>query len=278
MMNQINKLLIIVIAVVSVRCARTSEPTSPNNNTLSLSKQFDSAAVNLNIGESITINQKFTLKFQNVTGDSRCPIDVTCVWEGNAEIELVLTNDERTETKVLNTNLEPRSLTFEGYSIELRTLNPLPRSTIQINPKEYNIDLVIKPPDTNGDETESVNLIDGSNTSVINKDILNINSAAIDKNEITFNISYSGGCEDHKIDLYALKEIEKSNPAQVTLLLSHNSNNDMCEAYITQNALFDLTELKNYLINSHGIKDKVLLIIHDPSGKPIRDPVVEYNF
>ncbi len=277
-MSRINKLLIIIIVIVGVQCARTSEPTSPNNNTLSLSKQFDSAAVNLNVGEAITINQKFKIKFQNVTGDSRCPVDVTCVWEGNAEMELTLTNDEKTETKILNTTLEPRSLIFEGYSIELRTLNPLPRSTVQINPKEYNIDLVIKPLDTNGDETKSVNLIDGSNTSVINKDILNINSVSIDKNIISFNLSYSGGCEDHKLGLYALKEIEKSNPAQVTLLLSHDANKDMCEAYITQNALFDLTELKNYLINTHGINDKVLLIIHDSSGRPIRDPVIEYTF
>lgn len=87
-------------------------------------------------------------------------------------------------------------------------------------------------------------MIDDPNTSAINKDQLNIDGVSIDQDNISSNISYSGGCKDHNIELYALKEFAESNPAQVTLMLSHNADNDMCEAYLTQKVLFDLTALK----------------------------------
>lgn len=84
-MKILSMLLAMFSVLVIIQCTRASSPTSPGNNSLSLNKQFDSAAVNLKIEESITIDQKFTIKFQNVTGDSRCPVDVTCVWAGNGE-------------------------------------------------------------------------------------------------------------------------------------------------------------------------------------------------
>lgn len=277
-MKTILELLILILIFAAAHCSRTSEPTSPDGNLLSLNKQFGSVTVNLNIGSSIVINQKTTIKFNRVITDSRCPMDAICVWDGNGEVELTLINDRKIETKILNTMLEPRYVIFGEYIFELKGLSPYPRSDQQIDPADYNIDLIIKPIINSYDEIKFVRLINGSDTSIIDKDLLNVNNVEIDNDLLAFNISYSGGCREHKIELYALKEIAESNPAQVTLMLSHNADNDMCEAYLTQKVLFDLTALKNYLKDNHNINDKVLLIIHDTSGKPIANPVVEYSF
>ncbi len=277
-MNLISKLLFVTLIISVSQCTKTTEPTSPADNSLTLNKFFDSVTVNIKSGESISINQLVTIKFNRVVSDSRCPMDAICVWAGNGEVELTLINDRKIETKILNTMLEPRYVIFGDYIFELKGLNPYPRSDQQIDPADYNIDLIIKPMNNSDDEIKSVRLINGSDTSIIEKDLLNVNGVEIDSDLLAFNISYSGGCREHKIELYGLKEIAESNPAQVTLMLSHNADNDMCEAYLTQKILFDLTALKNYLRDDHNINDKVLLIIHDTSGKPINNPVVEYTF
>ena len=61
-------------------------------------------------------------------------------------------------------------------------------------------------------------------------------------------------------------------------MLSHNSNKDACEAMITKEVKFDLSELKEYLKKNYNIQDKVVLLLFDPSGRPLRNPVIEYNF
>jgi hypothetical protein len=203
---------------------------------------------------------------------------VTCIWAGNGEVKLALSQASQSKFATINTLLEPREITFGNYRIGLSNLNPAPKSDREIKPSDYNVDLVIKPALSNSKKVLPINLIDGSNSSIIKRDMLNVNSLLIDNDRLNFNLSYSGGCKEHQIELYAYNEIQKSNPAQVTVHLSHNANNDMCEAWITQNISFDLAKLKEYLKNNYGISDKVLLIIHDPSGKPIRNPVVEYKF
>jgi regulator of sigma D len=70
----------------------------------------------------------------------------------------------------------------------------------------------------------------------------------------------------------------ESNPAQVTVRLSHNSNGDMCEALISKNVSFDLSTLKKYLKQNFNIQDKVVLLLFDSSGMPLRNPVIEYNY
>lgn len=46
-----------------MKCTKTTEPTSPVNNTLTLNKNFDSVTVNIKNGASISINQLVTIKF-----------------------------------------------------------------------------------------------------------------------------------------------------------------------------------------------------------------------
>jgi hypothetical protein len=79
------------------------------------------------------------LTFTGVTGDSRCPVDVTCVWEGDgvAKIELSQPTSD-TETRELHT-AGPRSTTYGSYQVELVRLDPAPRSTQTIPPASYRL-------------------------------------------------------------------------------------------------------------------------------------------
>lgn len=75
--------------------------------------------------------------FQALLGDSRCPSDVVCVWEGEGRVELGVTlGDGPTVAVELNTR-GPRALNHGGYTIELVALAPYPVSTIPRQPADY---------------------------------------------------------------------------------------------------------------------------------------------
>ena len=58
-----------------------------------------------------------------------------------------------------------------------------------------------------------------------------------------FKVSYSGGCEEHEFVLISTSFME-SNPVQVNIVLSHEDNDDPCEAWITEEMVFNLLPLK----------------------------------
>ncbi len=69
-----------------------------------------------------------TVSFVGVPEDSRCPVDVQCVWAGNGAVSLVLTDDTSARTNVvLHTTLSPRSVRLSGYEISLTGLKPDPK-------------------------------------------------------------------------------------------------------------------------------------------------------
>ncbi len=80
--------------------------------------------------------------FAGVREDSRCPRDVTCVWPGNAAVELHLSLGKAPSHKVtLNTNEVPRVVEWNGLKIRLVDLRPYPRSTRTIDPGAYVVEL-----------------------------------------------------------------------------------------------------------------------------------------
>ncbi len=83
------------------------------------------------------MRDRLRIKFVAVE-DSRCPQDVNCVWAGNAKVTVKVTN-RRGESKTfdLNTNLDAKSVKFDGYEIKLGDVTPYPRSNIRIDPSGY---------------------------------------------------------------------------------------------------------------------------------------------
>lgn len=83
------------------------------------------------------------LRFEAVEQDSRCPADVTCVWAGNASVNLSLVGTGCDTLLRLNTSLEPRSGAGCAIPIEVRGLEPTPRSDEPPLERRYRLRLLI---------------------------------------------------------------------------------------------------------------------------------------
>ena len=80
--------------------------------------------------------------------DSRCPVDVTCVWAGNAELSFEVgarSWKEQTALK-LNTNASPERAgegKYGRYTLKLISLSPRLRSNQKIEPGQYTATLQV---------------------------------------------------------------------------------------------------------------------------------------
>jgi hypothetical protein len=88
-----------------------------------------------------------SIHFDVVKDDSRCPRGMTCVWAGNGEVQLTLSSAAvAPRTLVLNTNLDPKSAAYGGYTVALQALEPYPASTTPIRPGDYVATLLVTRP------------------------------------------------------------------------------------------------------------------------------------
>jgi len=76
-------------------------------------------------------NSKINLQFREITEDSRCPVDVTCVWEGIAIVNIEAhSGTEKTNFQVGTRDFLPKnvskSFSFSGYRFTLTDLKPYP--------------------------------------------------------------------------------------------------------------------------------------------------------
>lgn len=100
----------------------------------------------LEVGQTVLVEGAgFGITFVAVTEDSRCPVDVTCVWAGNATVELKVSMSDTVDTTVtLNTDLEPRATTIGRHELRLVALAPVPRSDVRIAPGDYTATLRVE--------------------------------------------------------------------------------------------------------------------------------------
>jgi len=120
--------------LMAMACGAGDRPGSP---TVVLGREFQ-----LRPGQSTSVpGAGFALKFEKVENDSRCPVDVTCVWEGDAAVVVKLISPPAAEeTKELHTSKgegRPGELERNAFVIRLVKLTPVPRSTATIPPADY---------------------------------------------------------------------------------------------------------------------------------------------
>ena len=123
------------------------------------------AEFELAIGDSLQFGDPSTglqLEFRAVTGDSRCPKDVVCVWAGQAEVllfvkvasdagdEVIVTlNPGTPETIYVDAHIPPAYFGLTSrYAIELLRLLPDPPPVGGVDQQEYRLSLRISQQDS----------------------------------------------------------------------------------------------------------------------------------
>lgn len=267
-MKKLILLSFLVFGMFILSCS--TDPTDFIGNSVFLAKD-DSLSVSLKHQESFIINDELQVSFLGVAADSRCPLNAMCVWAGDAEIKLNLKFKETTKEVSIHTTLFPKSILFERYEIDLIEVEPYPVLSSKIEQKDYFIKLKVRY-NTNPD-LRTVYMITSDMDWLIKKSPLVVNSVNINNNILTLSVSYGGGCKDHYIELFAYNGISKSLPPQMTLQLSHETNNDMCEAYITREIKFNIESLKQVLVGYSVVNLNILT----PDGKIILQSPVSYK-
>lgn len=85
--------------------------------------------ITLRAGESVTVQPRnVVLQFAEVLSDSRCPVEVTCVWEGDAEVSVRAVASDGTSADLrLHTRGGTPDPSFKGLTLHLVGLSPQPK-------------------------------------------------------------------------------------------------------------------------------------------------------
>jgi len=107
----------------------------------------------LNQGASIPWedNSAVQVRFNRVLGDSRCPIDVVCVWGGIAEVEVTFFQPGSTLTDTLvlgdfSGTTKTDLANFGLYSVRLLQVSPDALANVTIPQEDYVVKLEVKKP------------------------------------------------------------------------------------------------------------------------------------
>ena len=97
----------------------------------------------------LKVNQTFsiesygiTVKFLNVTSDSRCPSDVTCIWQGEAKVLVhIIENNQDRGNFILSTLVGHDQIVFGTHTLHLMQVIPPVSSNKKISNIDYEITL-----------------------------------------------------------------------------------------------------------------------------------------
>lgn len=129
-----------LVAALLVGCGSSTTSSSlpaPTTTDVSLDQQFTLAP-----GQTARIpGRGLAIRFDSVSGDSRCPQDVVCVWAGDVSVHLTLTRDGASRSVVMHSTLEPKTVVEGGVRLSLVGVTPNTDSKRQIPKGEYRVQL-----------------------------------------------------------------------------------------------------------------------------------------
>jgi hypothetical protein len=128
-------LAILVLSILMAGCS-----SNPQVFTVGTGERFT-----LGIGQSARITgEDLVITFEEVTGDSRCPQGVVCVWAGEARSRITITQGGIPHTLELIQPgySEQAQETFGEYMIT-HSLSPYPREGEAIAPNQYRLTLMV---------------------------------------------------------------------------------------------------------------------------------------
>lgn len=131
-----------LFAVIGMGSASAQSAEAPD-----LTPKYNAAAIlepfELELNQNVTVSpDNITVRFSNVTSDSRCPSDVTCVWQGEVSIQVDVKKDG-TDFESIILGTDDGVPIFGNYLIQLLKVEPYPQSTLEILPSDYVVTLAI---------------------------------------------------------------------------------------------------------------------------------------
>ncbi|MEX2178246.1 MAG: hypothetical protein WD801_06020 [Gemmatimonadaceae bacterium] len=115
------RLSLLVATTALMACAAVNGPAGP----ATASHATDTLTITL--GASATSRDgALRVAFLRLVQDSRCAVNVTCVWEGDATVRLRADADRSTVEATIHTALDPRTLTAGRYVLSLLDVLPYP--------------------------------------------------------------------------------------------------------------------------------------------------------
>ncbi len=122
-------------------CKEGGSPASPSG-PVALGQEFELAP-----GQSATVGpEALRVTFQRVSNDSRCAVDVNCIWEGDATVVLSVVRPSRPQAGLeLHTSRRGGEAeeTYEGHLVRLVRLAPQPVSSRATDPASYRATLLV---------------------------------------------------------------------------------------------------------------------------------------
>jgi hypothetical protein len=130
-------ILFVCLLAATVAAACDESPTGP---TVTIDQRFTLAP-----GETASIQgYGVRLRFEGVTGDSRCPADALCITGGDAIVKVSASGDAGSLSIELHTGDSSRaSVTYGSVKVSLVELSPYPFSSRTISPGEYRATLQV---------------------------------------------------------------------------------------------------------------------------------------
>jgi len=127
------------VVVLAAACASSSDTPLSTDPTEAAGTSQVGQTFELRPGQTARVGSEGLLVgFRGVASDSRCAVDVQCVWAGDAEARIPVTVGRADWTSLaLHTGLEPKTAAFRNYKITLVELKPAPRSTSRIDNSSY---------------------------------------------------------------------------------------------------------------------------------------------
>jgi len=88
----------------------------------------------LKVGQNKSLGN-FNITLDGILSDSRCPVDVQCIWAGNVNSKITLSYNGQILTREISSDQGP--IDFEGFKISIKSVSPEINSKNQIKSEDY---------------------------------------------------------------------------------------------------------------------------------------------
>lgn len=136
--------LLSVVTLLAISCVDHNLGCPTNHNLWT-----NTTTIEVRSGQCVTNSQQnLGIQFKKVVSDSRCPVDMVCIWAGDVNVALEVIKGQKIITsfelsfreKNKNVWIDDRS-----YNITLLAVKPHPQRSEQIDPGAYIIELSVSP-------------------------------------------------------------------------------------------------------------------------------------